>query len=128
MTFSLLFDHRSLLEPAKYNLHVEADLEISPTETAALMKQGNVKLIDVRTPHEYAIAHIEGCPLIDQTLAKEIVDTWPKDTPIITICHHGVRSLDAAVYLRQHGFTHVRSMRGGIDVWSQTIDASIPRY
>lgn len=113
---------------AKYNGHVETDLEISPTETAALMKQGKVKLIDVRTPHEYEIAHIEGCPLVDQTLAKEIVDTWPKDTPIITVCHHGVRSLDAAVYLRQQGFAKARSMRGGIDVWSQIIDASIPRY
>jgi len=107
---------------------VENDLEISPTETAALMKQGTVKLIDVRTPQEYATAHIEGCPLVDPTLAKEIVETWPKDTPIITVCHHGIRSLDAAVYLRQQGFSMARSMRGGIDVWSQTIDPSIPRY
>jgi rhodanese-related sulfurtransferase len=107
---------------------MEADLEISPHETAALMKQGNVKLIDVRTPYEYAIAHIEGCPLVDEALAKEIVETWSKDTPIIAICHHGVRSLDAVAYLRQQGFTQARSMRGGIDVWSQMIDASIPRY
>src|SRR5262245_53486915 len=107
---------------------MDADLEISPTETAALMKEGGVRLIDVRTPHEYAIAHIEGCPLVDQALAKEIVETWPKDTPIITICHHGVRSLDAAVYLRQQGFRNARSMRGGIDVWSQIIDGRIPGY
>ena len=107
---------------------MQRDLEISPAETAALLKDGKTKLIDVRTSQEYALAHIEGCPLVDETLAKEIVDTWPKDTPIITICHHGVRSLDAAVYLRQQGFTNVRSMSGGIDVWSQTIDATIPRY
>ena len=107
---------------------MEHDLEISPTETAALMKDANVKLIDVRTPQEYAIARIEGCPLVDQDLAKEILETWPKDTSIITICHHGVRSLDAAVYLRQQGFANARSMRGGIDVWSQVIDTSIPRY
>jgi rhodanese-related sulfurtransferase len=107
---------------------VEDDLEISPAETAVLMKQGNVKLIDVRTPQEYLIAHIEGCPLVDETLAKEIVETWPKNTPIVTICHHGVRSLDAAAYLRQQGFTMARSMRGGIEAWSQTIDRSIPRY
>lgn len=104
------------------------DLEISPAETATLLKAGEAKLIDVRTPHEYAMAHIEGCPLVDEALAKEIVETWPKDTPIITICHHGVRSLDAAVYLRHQGFTDVRSMSGGIDVWSQTIDATVPRY
>ena len=107
---------------------METDLEISPAETAALMKDSQVRLIDVRTPQEYAIAHIEGCPLVDQALAKEIVETWPKDTPIITICHHGVRSLDAAAYLRQQGFTNTRSMRGGIDVWSQVIDPGVPRY
>lgn len=92
------------------------------------MKNSQVRLIDVRTPQEYAMARIEGCPLVDEALAKEIVETWPKDTPIITICHHGVRSLDAAVYLRQQGFASARSMRGGIDVWSQVIDASVPRY
>jgi len=107
---------------------MQSDLEISPAETAALLRDGKAKLIDVRTPQEYAVAHIEGCPLVDEVLAKEIVETWPKDTPIITICHHGVRSLDAAVYLRGQGFTDVLSMSGGIDVWSQTIDASIPRY
>jgi rhodanese-related sulfurtransferase len=107
---------------------VETDLEISVTETATLMNDPQVRLIDVRTPEEYAIAHIEGCPLVDQVLAREIVETWPKDTPIITVCHHGVRSLDAAVYLRQQGFTKARSMRGGIDIWSQTVDTSIPRY
>ena len=107
---------------------MELDLEISPAETAVLMKEGTVKLIDVRTPQEYDIARIEGCPLVDQALGKEILDTWPKDTPIITVCHHGVRSLDAAVYLRQQGFTQTRSMSGGIDVWSRTIDPNIPRY
>ena len=107
---------------------IEPDLEISPQETAALMKEGAVKLIDVRTPHEYEIARIEGCPLVDAALAKEIVETWPKDTAIITLCHHGIRSLDAAIYLRQQGFSQTRSMRGGINLWSMTVDPSIPRY
>jgi rhodanese-related sulfurtransferase len=107
---------------------MELDLEISPTEAAALMKEGKVTLIDVRTPGEYEIARIEGCRLVDETLAKEIVETWPKDTPIITVCHHGVRSLNAAVYLRQQGLTQTRSMSGGIDLWSMSVDPAIPRY
>lgn len=107
---------------------MEPDLEITPAEVAKLMKEGKVTLIDVRTPQEYNIARIEGCRLVDQALAKEIVETWPKDTPIITVCHHGVRSLDAAVYLRQQGLTQTRSMSGGIDLWSMTVDPSIPRY
>lgn len=106
----------------------ELDLEISPAEAATLLKQGSARFIDVRTPQEYEIARIDGCPLIDQALAKEIVETWPKDTPIITVCHHGVRSLDAAVYLRQQGLTRTQSLRGGIDLWSRTIDPTIPRY
>ena len=104
------------------------NLEISPAEVAALMKEGNLTLIDVRTPYEYELARIEGCRLVDDALAKEIVETWPKDTPIVTICHHGIRSLDAAVYLRGQGFAKARSMRGGIDVWSMTVDPSVPRY
>ena len=107
---------------------METPLEISPEETALLMKQGAVTLIDVRTPQEYDIARIEGCRLVDDALAKEIVDTWPKDTPIITVCHHGVRSLSAAVYLRQQGFTKAQSMSGGIDMWSLTVDSKIPQY
>ena len=106
----------------------EPDLEISPAEAAALLKQGMAKFIDVRTPQEYDIACIEGCPLVDQALAKEIVESWPKDTPIVTVCHHGVRSLDAAVYLRQQGLTQTRSLRGGIELWSRTVDSSVPRY
>src|SRR6185503_12843536 len=107
---------------------MEPDLEINPAEVVTLMKEGKVTLIDVRTPYEYEIARIEGCRLVDDALAKEIVDTWPKDTPIVTVCHHGVRSLDAAVYLRQQGFTQTRSMRGGINLWSMTVDKSIPQY
>jgi rhodanese-related sulfurtransferase len=107
---------------------MEPDLELSPAEAAELLKQGSAKFIDVRTPQEYEIARIEGCPLVDQAMAKEIVETWPKDTAIITVCHHGVRSLDAAVYLRQQGFIETRSMRGGINLWSMTVDSSIPQY
>jgi rhodanese-related sulfurtransferase len=107
---------------------MEPDLEISPAEVAALMKKDAVTLIDVRTPQEYDIARIEGCALVDPALAKEIVETWPKDKAIVTVCHHGVRSLDAAVYLRQQGFSQTRSMSGGIDLWSRTIDTTIPRY
>ena len=44
------------------------------------------------------------------------------------MCHHGVRSLDAAAYLRGHGFVNAKSMSGGIDAWALQIDPSTPRY
>ena len=106
----------------------ERDLEISAAETAELLKAGKIKLLDVRTPEEFAIASVAGSVLADQSLAQEILQTWPKDTAIVTMCHHGVRSLDAAAYLRGHGFGNTRSMKGGIDVWALQIDDSVQRY
>ena len=43
-------------------------------------------------------------------------------------CHLGQRSLEAASYLIGHGFTNVRSLRGGIDLWAQEVDPSLARY
>ena len=104
------------------------NLEITPNQTAELLKQGKIKLIDVRTPEEYAIASVDGSVLVNQALAQEILETWPKDTAIVTMCHRGMRSLDAAAYLRGQGFTNVKSMSGGIEAWSLQIDSSVPRY
>lgn len=121
-------DVNEVVEHIKRSQDMEKDLEITPRETAELLKQGKIKLVDVRTAEEYAIASIPGSILADQSTAQEIMQTWPKDTAIVTMCHHGMRSLDAAAYLRGHGFASTRSMMGGIDAWSLQIDESIPRY
>jgi rhodanese-related sulfurtransferase len=121
-------DVNEVVEHIKRSQEMEKDLEISPRETAELLKEGKVKLLDVRTPEEYAIASVSGSVLVDQSLAQEIMQTWPKDTAIVTMCHHGMRSLDAAAYLRGHGFTNAKSMSGGIDAWALQIDSSISRY
>jgi rhodanese-related sulfurtransferase len=107
---------------------VQRQLEVTPQVVAQQLKTGEVRLLDVRRPEEYAIAKIAESTLIDQDLAKEIIERWPKDTAIVTVCHHGIRSLDAAAYIKGHGFRNVKSMKGGIDAWSVQIDASVPRY
>ena len=121
-------DVNEVVEHIQRSQEMEKDLEITPRETAELLKEGKIKLVDVRSAQEYAIASVPGSVLADQNLAQEILQTWPKDTPIVTMCHHGMRSLDAAAYLRGHGFTNTRSMTGGIDAWSLQIDDSIQRY
>ena len=117
-----------VVEHIQKSQDMEKDLEITPKETAELLKQGKIKLVDVRTAEEYAIASVPGSILADQSTAQEIMQTWPKETAIVTMCHHGMRSLDAAAYMRGHGFTNTRSMSGGIDAWALDIDSSIPRY
>lgn len=104
-------------------------IQIGPQEAAQSLKTNpNVKLIDVRDEYEHSIAHIEGAQLISQSLVQEMMTSWPKDTPIIFHCHHGIRSLDAASYFLGHGFTNVKSLKGGIDAWSQEVDPSVRRY
>jgi len=121
-------DVNEVVEHIKRSEELEKDLETTPRETVELLKAGKIKLLDVRTPEEYAIARVEGSILVDQSIAQEIMQSWPKDTQIVTICHHGMRSLDAAAYLRGHGFANTKSMMGGIDAWAVQIDPSIARY
>ena len=53
---------------------------------------------------------------------------WPREQLIIFVCHHGVRSLDAAAYFAGYGLENARTLRGGIDAWSSDVDPSLPRY
>ena len=102
--------------------------EITAKEAHELWKKGAIKLMDVRGDEERAISKIEGVPMIDQKLAEEMIAGWPRDTAIVLHCHHGIRSLDAATFFLDKGFTDVKSMSGGIDAWSCQVDPAVPRY
>jgi rhodanese-related sulfurtransferase len=103
-------------------------VQVSPEEVASLLKGGEPpRLIDVRLPAERELARIEGSVPITEELAREIMG-WPKETPMVFYCHVGSRSLDAASYFAGHGFLNARSMTGGIEAWSRTVDPSVPRY
>ena len=104
------------------------DIEISAKEAYDLWKRGAVKLLDVRGEEERQLAKIEGVLMIDQAFAQEMISKWPKDTAIVLHCHHGIRSLDAATFFIEHGFTNVKSLTGGIEAWSRDVDPSIPQY
>jgi len=107
----------------------EKQLQISVRDLAALLQDGNSpRLIDVRTPQEQEIAIIDGALPASQELVQEMMANWPKDTPIVTYCHHGIRSLEAASYLIGHGFTNVKSLTGGIDAWAQEVQPEMARY
>ena len=109
----------------------EADqkLQVSPKEVAERLRAGaQVALIDVRSREEWDAVHIEGSTFFTQELMQEIISESAKDREFVFICHHGIRSLDAASFFAGHGFEHVRSMTGGIDAWSIEVDPDLPRY
>ena len=85
-------------------------------------------VIDVRDPHEHAIAHIEGARLIPLSELPDRLGELDGHREIVTHCHHGARSLKALEILKAAGFPKVRSLRGGIDAWAVNVDRSLPRY
>lgn len=107
----------------------ERDIQIRPEELASALKASQtLQLLDVRTPEEHKIARIEGAQLVTDALAREVTERWPKDTPIVVHCHLGERSVEAAFFLIDQGFTNVKSLAGGIDAWSAQADPTVPRY
>lgn len=88
-------------------------------------------LIDVREPHEFALAKIEGATLIPmRAVPGELQDLEARadEAALIVYCHHGVRSLNVVNWLREQGIEACQSMSGGIDEWSLRIDPAVPRY
>ena len=112
----------------------EIPLELTPEaarEAVTKSRSGTAPLVlDCRTPEEHATARIEGAILIPmQELPARLgeIEAW-RDGRIIVHCHHGMRSLRVARWLREQGFARAQSMAGGIDAWSETVDPTVPRY
>ncbi len=103
---------------------------LSATQVHQMRQRGDdVVLIDVREPHEHAIAHIDGAILCPMSQAGQWVDTLDRDKLLVILCHHGMRSEQVAIALTSRfGYTKVATMDGGIDDWSCRVDPNIPRY
>lgn len=102
---------------------------ISPKELKARLDKGDkLVLVDVREDWEYSLAKIEGSVLIPLGTLPQSLAKLTKDSEIIAICHHGMRSADATNFLLQQGFPNVKNLVGGIDAWSTQVDGIVPRY
>jgi rhodanese-related sulfurtransferase len=90
----------------------------------------SIYLVDVRQPWEHELVRLPDDVLVPLDQLAENADeiTPPDGALVVTYCHHGVRSLNAAAMLERIGHTRVASLAGGIDAWSQLIDPSLPRY
>ena len=85
-------------------------------------------LLDVREDGEVAYANIEGHTHIAMNLIPLRHNELPDDKPIVVYCHHGMRSMQVALFLEHAGFSDVYNLSGGIEAWSVQIDPSVPRY
>jgi rhodanese-related sulfurtransferase len=114
--------------------------DVSVSEAKKMIEEGNVFILDVRTPDEFHAAHIEGSILIPiaslknppgepvlpaEDLLANRLDELPDDcdAKILVYCKTGARSTNASKILVNAGYTNVYNMQSGIKPW---IDAGYP--
>jgi adenylyltransferase/sulfurtransferase len=112
--------------------------EITPQELAARLRDqvaaglegtaAGLQLVDVREPFELELCRLEGATHIPLgELPRRLKELDPR-REIVTICHHGHRSLRAREILKGAGFSRVRSLQGGLDAWAREVDPTMSRY
>ena len=103
---------------------------ISPAELQEQLQAepGALLLLDVREPFEFEICRIRDSLNIP---LGEITRRWnelDEERATVVICHHGRRSMQAALWLEQNGFSSVFNLAGGIEAWASEIEPDMPRY
>jgi len=103
--------------------------EITVQELKSLIDSGaDFKLIDVREPHEFDICNLDG-ELIPQGDIPNNVARIPKDKQVVIHCRSGARSGNMVQWLeKNHGYTNLYNLKGGILAWAREIDPSMPTY
>jgi rhodanese-related sulfurtransferase len=85
-------------------------------------------VLDVREPWEHEVCTIPDSQLLPM---QDVPARWqelPADNDIVVVCHHGMRSLQVAQFLKQSGLTRVYNLSGGIAAWAEQVDPEMPRY
>jgi len=107
----------------------DRQLEITPHDVAERQKRGEpVRLLDLRTREEWEAVHLEGAEFVSQDLIQRLMGKEGQQGLLVFYDHAGATSIDAAAYFAGHGFGNAKFLRGGIDAWSQEVDARVPRY
>ncbi|WP_400193579.1 rhodanese-like domain-containing protein [Hymenobacter sp. B81] len=104
--------------------------ELTPEQLRDRLAAGEaLQLVDVRQPEEFAYCRIEGSLLLPLGELPRRAEELADDRPVVLICHHGVRSMQALAYLQhRHGLANLLNLRGGIHAWSIRVDPAVPVY
>lgn len=121
-----LIDYEEFCNGSKINNIMK---EITVQELQALRESGEAfQLVDVREPHEYEIANLDG-ELIPLKDVPEAGDKIAKDKKVIVHCRSGARSAQAIQYWEsKHNLDNLYNLKGGILQWARDIDPEMQQY
>lgn len=104
---------------------------LSPPQLAAWLKDAarpRPLMVDVREPWEVQTCRIGESLHLPLNEIPARFNELDAARDIVLICHHGARSLHAAMFLERQGFTAVWNLDGGVDGWARSVDPSMPVY
>jgi len=104
---------------------------LTTSELAAWLKNAAREkpvLLDVRGPWEFETCHIDDALTMPMNTIPGKLSELIAAQPIVCICHHGARSMQAALYLERNDFTQIRNLTGGVHDWAQQVDGTMPSY
>ncbi|MBX9805536.1 MAG: sulfurtransferase [Alphaproteobacteria bacterium] len=102
---------------------------ILPMQLKEIIEKGiPLTILDVREVDEVNICALSNSVHIPLRNLREQWETLPQDQLIVTLCHHGYRSLQAALFLKTQGFDAVLNLSGGIEGWGDLVDPEMTRY
>ena len=116
LLYSIIF----LIAFSSCNINGQKYQNLSLADFDKKIHEGNVQLVDVRTPEEYAEKHLKDAVNINFN-ADDFVDQiskLDKSKPVYVYCLSGGRSSKAAALISKKGYTQVYNMEGGILAWT----------
>ena len=114
-------------EPAHSTAHPD-EVTVQDMRRALDDPQLGIRVLDVREPDEAQIAKVNGVPLLPLSQLGQRFTELDPNTQYYLHCKSGVRSLKALAFLREQGFKHLKSVKGGILAWSDEMDPHVPKY
>ncbi|MCD6425375.1 MAG: molybdopterin-synthase adenylyltransferase MoeB [Anaerolineales bacterium] len=103
--------------------------DITASQLSSRLKENpDLRLIDVREPHEREISNLEGSDLIPLGQFAARLNELDSAEELVLFCKAGTRSTRALEILASAGFKKVKNLKGGINAWAINVDPSLPIY
>jgi NADPH-dependent 2,4-dienoyl-CoA reductase/sulfur reductase-like enzyme/peroxiredoxin family protein/rhodanese-related sulfurtransferase/TusA-related sulfurtransferase len=80
-------------------------------------KARGAAILDVRTPQEFELGHLDGAVNISNTELRARLAEVPRDRPVLLYCGVGLRGYLSERILRQNGHVDIGNLSGGWKTW-----------
>jgi glyoxylase-like metal-dependent hydrolase (beta-lactamase superfamily II)/rhodanese-related sulfurtransferase len=91
--------------------------DVTPDTAQQWLDDTRALVVDVREPGEYAAGHVPGALSVPQADLALRLDDLPRNRELLVVCEGGSRSVRAARFLKQVGFSKVTNLAGGTSAW-----------